>query len=61
MFFLDLLGDPCNNSNILKVVYFIKQIINIVLTVVPIGVILVGTLDFFKNIIAKTEDTQKKI
>lgn len=60
MFFLDLLGDPCNNSNILKVVYFIKQIINIVLTVVPIGVILVGTLDFFKNIIAKTEDTQKK-
>jgi len=56
IFFLGI----CEIPSVLKVVYFIKQFINIIRILVPIGLILMILLDLFKGIVATDEDGMKK-
>ena len=52
IFFLGI----CEIPSVLKVVYFIKQLINIIRILVPIGLILMLLIDLFKSIIATDEN-----
>ena len=56
IFFLGI----CEIPSVLKVVYFIKQLINIIRILVPIGLILMLLIDLFKSIIATDENSMKK-
>lgn len=50
----------CQNPEILRVLYFARIILDIVLTVVPIGLILMLIVDFSKAVIAPSEEEAKK-
>ena len=52
--------DACTNPDVLRVILFIKTLINIVRFVIPIGLILFLAFDFFKNVIANKEEDMKK-
>jgi len=58
MYILDI---PCGSLTILKVVYFIKIILQIVFIVVPVGLIVIMMIDLVKAVTAKDENDQKKI
>ena len=46
------LSGACESSGFLKIVWFILQLLNIAFIVVPIGLIIMVTVDFFKSILA---------
>lgn len=50
----------CENPAIIGVIYFIKELLKIVAFCVPIGLILMVTIDFFKNVIAGNTDQMQK-
>lgn len=50
----------CDNIMLLKVILFVKKLLDIVLLIVPIGLILMIALDFSKNVIANKEDEMRK-
>lgn len=52
--------DACTNVGVLKVIYFIKLLLNIVFVVVPIGLIVLGLIDFSKNVASGSSDSSKK-
>ncbi len=52
--------DACTNPEVLKVIFFIKQLLDIVFFIVPIGLLLMLGIDFFKNVTAAKEDDMKK-
>ena len=52
--------DICTNPDILKVIYFFLLIIDIVKIIIPIGLIIIGIIDFSKAIISSDEKDQKK-
>lgn len=52
--------DACTNPDILRVIYFGKLIIDIVKIVVPIGLIILGMVDFSKSVTSSDEGAQKK-
>lgn len=51
---------PCENPEILKVFYFLNIIIDIVKIVIPIGLIVIGMIDFSKALTSNDEGSQKK-
>jgi uncharacterized membrane protein len=51
---------PCGGADVLRVIKFVWILLDIVLLVVPIGLILMIVLDFGKNVIAGREDEMKK-
>lgn len=55
-----LFADVCTNSTILKIIYFISSLINIIFLVIPIILIIMICVDFCKNVIASGEDDMKK-
>lgn len=57
--FLTTIG-PCQQPDILKIVRLIKVIIQVLFTLIPIGVIVFVSIDFFKNVIAQNTDDIKK-
>lgn len=52
--------NACENPDILRVIYFGKLIIDIVKIVVPIGLIILGMVDFSKSVTTSDEGAQKK-
>ena len=52
--------EACTNPDVLKVIFFIKQLLDIVFFIVPIGLIVMLGIDFFKNVAAAKEDDMKK-
>lgn len=52
--------DACTNPDILKVIYFAKLILNIAIIIIPIGLIVMGTIDFSKSVVTSDETVQKK-
>ena len=50
----------CENVAILKLLYFIRTLLDLVLFAIPIGVVVMVMLDFGKNVIAGKEDEMKK-
>lgn len=57
MFFL---REFCQTSSVLKVILFISELINIVRFIVPIGLIIMVSIDFGKNVINGKDDDMKK-
>lgn len=57
MFFLT---NICESSNLLKVFYFIIQLIKISCIIIPIGLIIMISLDFFKNIMSNSTEEMSK-
>lgn len=53
MFFLT---NACEMSSILKVVYFVKQLINVVFLIIPMGLIVMVSIDMAKGVISKEDD-----
>lgn len=51
----------CTNPDILRVIYFIKILINIIMIFLPIGLIVWGIIDVSKATISGEEGEQKKI
>jgi len=52
--------DTCTNPDILKVIYFFTLLIDIVKIVIPIGLIVMGMIDFSKSVATSDEGIQKK-
>lgn len=52
--------DACTNPEILKVIYFIQLLIDIVKIAIPIGLIVMGMVDFSKSVITNDDKIQKK-
>lgn len=52
--------DACTNPDILRVIYFIKILIEIIMIIVPIGLIIMGLLDFSKSVVTNDENARKK-
>lgn len=50
----------CNNPDILRIIMYVKLILKYVFILVPIGLILMMSIDFFKSVIASREDDMKK-
>lgn len=59
-FYLALNSKVCENSDVLKVLYFIGQILKIMFFIVPILLILLLVIDFVKNVIANNADNMQK-
>lgn len=55
-----LLLSICDNIMILKVIYFIRTLLDIVCFVVPMGLILIISIDFLKSVISGKDDNMKK-
>ena len=50
----------CENPEILKVIYFARLIFNIVKIIIPIGLIVMGAIDFSKSVSTSDDGEQKK-
>ena len=55
-----MIVSPCESSTILKTIYFIMEIINVAFILIPIGLIIMVSVDFAKNIMAVSDDEMKK-
>ena len=51
--------EVCTNPAVLKVIYFVLIIIDIIKILVPIALIVLGIIDFSKSVISNDEKTQK--
>lgn len=56
----DTAFETCTNPDILKVIYFFTLIIDIVKIIIPIGLIIMGMIDFSKSVVTSDESIQKK-
>ena len=52
--------EVCENPDILRVVFFGKELINIVKIVVPIALIILGMVDFTKALASNDDKANKK-
>ena len=55
-----LIENLCNNSTFLKIIMFLSSLLKIIFIIVPIGLIVMISIDFAKNVIAGKEDDMKK-
>ena len=53
-------GVTCGGADVLRVIKFVWQLLDIVFIAVPIGLILIIMVDFAKNVMAGREDDMKK-
>ena len=62
MTFLEILGNfTCGGADVLKVIRFVFLLLDILFILVPIGLILMISLDFAKAVIANDGDSMKKM
>lgn len=60
LFFLSLLlSSPCEDIGVLRVILFIKNLLNYLFTLIPFGVVLFLSIDFFKNVASSSEEQKK--
>ena len=52
--------DICTEPNILKVILFIKTLLSYLFFIIPMGLIVMISIDFAKNVIAGKDDDMKK-
>ena len=57
---INILANCCNNNTFLGTIFLIKLVIKIVFIGTPIILIVLITIDLFKNVIASSEEEQKK-
>ncbi len=51
----------CDDTSVLRVILFIKSLLDIVFILVPIGLILILSIDLAKNVITKEDDMNKNV
>ncbi|MBQ6494534.1 MAG: hypothetical protein IJI49_00870 [Bacilli bacterium] len=60
MFFLSLItSNPCEDIGVLRVILFIKSLLSYALTLIPFGIMLMISIDFFKNVVSSSEEQKK--
>lgn len=59
MLFLEV-THACYNASILRIVYFVKELLDIIFILIPIGLIVMLSIDLFKNTISSKEDEMRK-
>lgn len=52
--------EACVEPDLLRIIYFIKILINIIFIIVPISVIVMGLIDLSKSTVSSDEGEQKK-
>ena len=52
--------EKCGPSALLKVILFVKQLLDILKFLIPIGLIIIISIDFSKAVISSKEDEMKK-
>lgn len=57
---ISTITDACTDPDILRVIYFAKLILDIVKIVIPVGLIIMGMIDFSKSVATSDEGVQKK-
>ena len=60
LFVLSLLSDACDDISVLRVILFLKTLINYVLIFVPAGAILMLSIDMVKNVVSSDVSVQRK-
>ena len=55
-----MLAVDCSDPNLAKILGLIKKIVELIQVLVPIGLILMGSIDFGKAVISSNEDAIKK-
>lgn len=55
-----LINNPCEDPNVLKIILFIRKIMEIAFIAIPIVLIVLITFDFIKSVMANSEDAMKK-
>lgn len=58
--FMNVTGFDCGGADVLRILKFVFTLIDVVLFIVPIGLIVIVMVDFAKNVIAGKEDEMKK-
>ena len=53
--------DACDNITVLKVSYFVKELLNISFILIPIVLILLVTVDFAKNVISEEKEMKENL
>lgn len=54
------MDDVCNTLDVLRVIYFVKILIDIIMIVVPIGLIIMGLIDLSKSVVVNDDSARKK-
>lgn len=52
--------NPCEDPNIIRVIFFGKIILDIIRIIIPIGMIIMAIMDFSKGVTSSDDSTQKK-
>lgn len=60
LFLEDVTAFSCGGAEVLRVLKFVMILINIVLFIIPMGLIIMVSIDFGKNVISGKEDEMKK-
>lgn len=58
--FIRFLILDCNDVELLKVIYFVRVLLNIVFLIIPIIAIVMLSLDLLKNVISNRDDDMRK-
>lgn len=60
-YFIDTsIGYSCGGSGVLRVIKFIWELLDILHFIIPIGLIVIVTIDLAKNVVASKDDDMKK-
>ena len=51
--------EACTNPDFLRVIYFVKLLIKVIMTILPIWLIIIGTIDFAKSATTSNEKDSK--
>lgn len=57
---INILDSCCNDATLLRIIFLIKQIIKIMCIVIPIFLIILITIDLYKNVVASNDNEQNK-
>lgn len=59
IYILSLLSDACDDISVLKVMLFLKTLINLLFTLVPLGAVLFLSFDLAKSVVASNIEEQR--
>ena len=55
-----ILLEVCQNPTVLRVIYFVSLLLDVVFVLLPIGLVIYLMIDFTKAVVADSEDKQLK-
>ena len=61
MYLFFLAKDACDNVNVLKIVYYIKEFLKITFFLIPMVLMAIVSIDFFKSVISNEDEKKKNV